>query len=212
MNQVRNIAFWSALLLFLLEVIYIVVLTIGLYRLPSTDSPIQDPWFTLMELLILAIAPLLVVLLAGLHYQTPEGQRLYTLCALSFMLALCVVTMGLHFSILTLSHLPAFSGPPWSTLVFPFRWPSLAYAADILAWDVLWPLSMVPLALSFRGSGLARWIRGTLLLSALLAALGLMGVVTANMQYRNLGILGYVPVFMVSLIFIAVLLRRQRED
>ena len=36
----------SAILLLLLEALYFIVLTIGLSTLPTSSSPIQNPWFT----------------------------------------------------------------------------------------------------------------------------------------------------------------------
>lgn len=41
---------------------YVSVLLVGFLTLPSKDDEIQQPWFTLMEILIIAIAPTMVVL------------------------------------------------------------------------------------------------------------------------------------------------------
>jgi hypothetical protein len=59
------------------------------------------------------------------------------------------VTCIVHYCILTLSCQPEFSGQSWLPLVLSFNWPSVAYALDILGWDVFFPLSMLFGALVF---------------------------------------------------------------
>jgi len=56
---------------------YAGVVAIGLLTLPSPDHPIQRPWFTLMELLILAIAPAIVCLAVAMSASsaTPLSSR-----------------------------------------------------------------------------------------------------------------------------------------
>ena len=63
-NQLGSAALQSGALAGLavavLSLAYVVVLALGLLTLPAPDQPIQNPWFTLLELLILAIAPAMV--------------------------------------------------------------------------------------------------------------------------------------------------------
>jgi hypothetical protein len=47
----------------------------------------------------------------------------------------------------------------------------------------------------FVGGGIQRAIRIGLILAGVLCLAGLLGVVTANMQIRNIGIIGYAIVF-----------------
>ena len=108
------------------------------------------------------------------------------------------VTCAVHFAILTLSHHPAFAGQEWAGLVFSFQWPSVAYALDILAWDVFFPLGALFAAAAVQGVGLARVVRGVLYASAALALAGLAGVPLANMQVRNVGIIGYAVLFPIA--------------
>jgi hypothetical protein len=104
------------------------------------------------------------------------------LTSVVFMGLLAGLTCVVHFCVLTLSRQPEFAGRPWESLVFPFTWPSVVYALDILAWDIFFPLSM------------------------LLA--GLSGVVAGDMQLRNIGIVGYVGVFLVVAALLAILFYR----
>jgi len=174
-----------------LQLAYAIVLVAGLAALPSADAPIPDPYFTAMEVLILLVAPAMVVLMAAVHAGAPDGRRLCSLLALVFMAMCAAVTSVVHFLILAVSRsLPG----DWDA-VFAFRWPSVVYAADILAWDVFFAISVLFAAAVFRTPGLSRWTGRLLLVSGVLSFAGLLGVVTGDMQVRNIGILGYAFVF-----------------
>jgi hypothetical protein len=110
-------------------------------------------------------------------------------------MAMCAAVSSLvHFLILTISRdLPG----NWES-VFAFRWPSAAYAADILAWDVFFALSVLSASRVFRTPGVSLWTGRVLLASGVLSLLGLLGVATGDMQIRNIGILGYAVVFPVA--------------
>ena len=188
-----------------LQALYAVVTIIGLATLPSPDVQIQDPWFTLMELLILLMIPSQVVLIAALHRWVPEEKRVFSLAALTFMAALVVVTALVHFSVLTLSRQPPFASNPE---VFSFIWPSVVYAADILAWDVFFPLMALAAAASLPWTGPARVAGWLLIASAVLALAGLLGIPFADMQIRNIGVVGYALVFPAALVPLAIAFRR----
>jgi hypothetical protein len=93
-------------------------------------------------------------------------------------------------------------------LVLSFNWPSVVYALDILGWDVFFPLSMLFAAPVFWGSRLAAWMRVLMTASGVLALAGVSGVVVGDMQLRNIGIVGYVGVFLVVTAQLAVLFHR----
>ncbi len=187
---------------------YAVVLSVGLLTLPSPDQQIQDPWFTLMEVLILAISPAMVIFTVALHAWVPPSRRSLALLSVVFMGMCAVVTCSVHFAVLFLSREPAFAADMWSRLFFSFTWPSVAYALDILAWDVFFPLAALFAALCVRGTGLAGLIRGLLFASAGLTFFGLLGVPLANMNIRNVGIIGYAVLFPIAAAFSAVVFHR----
>jgi hypothetical protein len=188
--------------------IYAIVLAIGLYTLTSPDQPIQQPWFACMELLILAIAPLPVAFMVALHAWAPDEHSTTALLGIAFMSMCCVVTCCVHFVILTLSREPIFAAMPWVPVVFLFRWPSLAYALDILAWDVFFPLAALCAALTVSGPGLANAVRSLFFASAAFSLAGLVGVPLGNMSIRNIGIAGYVVLFPIAAVLMAVRFRR----
>ena len=102
-----------------------------------------------------------------------------------------------------------FSGQDWADHVFGFRWPSVAYALDILAWDIFFPLAVGLAAQAIAGAGLAALVRRLLRASAALAFIGLAGVPLSNMQVRNIGIIGYAALFPVASALLARLFSTQ---
>lgn len=187
---------------------YAVVLAAGLLTLPSPDQQIQDPWFTIMELLIIAIAPVMVAYTVALHDWVPLGRKSTALLSVVFMSMCAVVTCSVHFAVLFLSREPAFADALWSGLVFSFTWPSVAYALDILAWDFFFPLAALFAALSVQGTELSGLVRWLLFASAGLAFVGLLGLPLANMSVRNIGIIGYTVLFPIAAALSAVLFCR----
>jgi hypothetical protein len=165
-----------------------------------------------MEILIIGISPSMVALTVALHAWAPMGRKSLALASVAFMSMSAAVTCTLHFAILSLGSQPAFAGEPWARLVFSFEWPSIAYALDILAWDVFFPLAALFAAATVQGAGLASMVRGLLFASAALAFLGLAGVALANMQVRNIGIIGYAVLFPIAAALLAKLFREAGSD
>jgi hypothetical protein len=206
----RSLGIFSAAATVILLVAYAVTLAVGLASLESAQQPIGDPMFTILEVLIIIMMPVMVALMVVVHAWAPVHAKALSLISLVFMSLLAGVSCSLHFVILTLSRQPEFTGQPWLPLVFSFSWPSVAYALDILGWDVFFALSMLFAAPVFRGSRLAAWIRVLMIASAVLALAGLNGVVAGDMQLRNIGIVGYVGVFLVVAALLVVFFYRAR--
>jgi hypothetical protein len=96
----------------------------------------------------------------------------------------------------------------WMPLFLSFKWLSVSYALDILAWDVFFALSALFAAPVFSGNRLATWIRVLLVASGVLALAGLSGVIVDDRQLRDIGIVGYASVFPVVALLLAILLHR----
>ena len=203
MQKRGSVGSHSALALAALCIAYAAVLAIGLITLPSPDQAIQNPWFTIMELLILAIAPAMVGVTVGLHGWTTAERKSLSMLSVIFMSMCAVVTSGVHFSVLTLSNHSAFAEHQWAHLLFSFRWPSIVYALDILAWDLFFPLAALFAALAVHGAGTARLVKALLYASAVLSFIGLAGVPVGNMNIRNIGIIGYVVLFPIAAVLLA---------
>lgn len=63
---------------------YALTLAAGLLSLESPEQPIGDPLFGLLEVLILALMPPLVTLLAAVHAWAPARAKTLSLSALVF--------------------------------------------------------------------------------------------------------------------------------
>jgi hypothetical protein len=208
----RRFGFVSAVGVVVLSASYFVPLVMGFLTLPSPDVAFVEPWFSMMELLILPLAPLMVALTVAIHATTPTALRPFSIAAIVFMGVMAGITSSVHFVVLTLSHRDDFASLPWLGSLITFQWPSVTYSLDILAWDVFFALSVLALAPVFGGSRLTNAIRALLILSGVLAVAGLAGVVLDDMAVRNIGIVGYAVVYPVAAVLIARYFGAKRWD
>jgi hypothetical protein len=189
-----RVASWTV---FFLVVIYAVVLILGFLSLKSPQDQIGDPYFTLMELLIILMMPFMVMSMIAVHAYATPGAKVYSFTALAFMIVMAVITSGLHFVILTVSRQIEAAGLTSAPLFFSFKWPSVAYALDILAWDWFFALSILFAVPVFKGSGIEKTLRYFMIATGVLSLIGLFGVPLAIMNVenwfvvRNIGIVGY---------------------
>jgi len=193
-----------------LSLMYAITTALGFFALESPLDPIGDPYFTMMELLIILIAPVLVAVMVSVHGYASAETKAYSLLGLAFMTLLSGITSSVHFVILTVRPHFEMAGIAGESLFLSFTWPSMAYAVDILAWDVFFPLSVIFTAFVFRSGGLEKTIRYLLIASGVLSMLGLIGVPLANMNIRNIGVLGYALVAPVAFLFIAFQFNRTK--
>jgi hypothetical protein len=208
----RRFGILAAAATVLLILAYAITLAVGLLSLSSPEEPIGDPMFSMLEVLIILMMPAMIALMVAVHAWAPSRLKTLSLAAVLFMAMLGVVTCSLHFLILTLSRQTVFAEQSWLPLFVAFRWPSVAYALDILGWDVFFPISMFFAAPVFRGRGLAAWIRRIMIASGALALAGLSGVAFGDMRLRNIGIVGYVGVFLVVAALLFVLFHRSAPE
>ncbi|MBL8546905.1 MAG: hypothetical protein JNL81_10600 [Hyphomonadaceae bacterium] len=185
---------------------YATVTAAGFAALRAPGEPIPDPYFTVMEALILALAPVLILVMVVVHAWAAPARKRFAFAAIVFMAITAALTSIVHVAVLTLSRAPAFAAyARW----LEFRWPSPVYALDILAWDVFFALSVGCAAFVFDGGGAAAWVRRLFVVSSVLSAAGLLGVVLSDMMVRNIGIVGYAIVFPAGVACFAWVLRRQ---
>jgi hypothetical protein len=191
-----------------LLIAYAITLVLGLLSLKSPLDQIGDPYFTLLEVLIIVLAPVLVLVMVAVHGYASPGTKFFSLSALAFMIILAGITSSVHFVVLTVSRQIAAAGFPWASMFFSFEWPSVAYTLDIFAWDVFFALSMLFAAVVFRNGRLETAIRYLMILGGVLSLAGLIGVALADMNIRNIGIVGYVGVSLVIFPLLGVLFWR----
>ncbi|KAB2877460.1 hypothetical protein F9K33_16375 [bacterium] len=190
-----------------LLVVYGITLILGLISLKSPNDPIADPYFTLMELLIVLIMPIMVLVMAALHYYSSPESSLYSLMALIMMAIAAVITSSVHFVILTVSRHAEMAAMPWTSFLLSFKWPSIAYTLDILAWDWFFALSMLFAAPIFKSGRLEIAVRSLMIVSGLLSLAGLIGVPLADMQIRMIGVIGYAVVTPFLFLFLGIVFK-----
>jgi hypothetical protein len=187
---------------------YAVTLAAGFLSLQSPQQPIGDPLFSILEILIILTMPVMVALMVAIHAWASPETKVFSLMALVFMGLLAGLTCSLHFVILTVSRQAAFAPLAWLPLFLSFKWPSVANALDILAWDVFFPLSMLSAAPVFSEGRVATSIRVLMVVGGVLALGGLSGVIVGDMRLRNIGIVGYAGMFPVATLLLAILFYR----
>ncbi len=185
-HVVRKLGIVSGFAVAGLGLIYLLVTGIGLATLPARDAPIGQPWFGMMEVLILVLVPFLLGLATAVR-GTGLAPR-FTRPALPLMAAALALTSVVHLSILALGVEDAFA------------WPSLPYTLDIIAWDGLFAIAVLLMAPAFRGEP---GIQRLLLASGGLALFGLSGPITGVMPLRMIGVIGYAVLFPIAAALIA---------
>ena len=155
----RLLAVAAAWSLFGVGLLYIVVTTTGFVVAGGLQTPILDPVFALMELLILVEAPLIVLLFVAVHRYAVPTRRTFSLAALSPTIAMAWLTLGVHFLLLTVGRQVDPSLIPGFDYLFTFKWPSVVYALDIVAWDFSFGLVLLAAAPVFTGPAVHRAVR-----------------------------------------------------
>ena len=189
---------------------YAVITLLGFLSLESSEDPIGNPYFTVMEILTILIAPLMTISMIAVHYYASPNDRIYSLVAALFMLAMTAITSGVHFTILTLSNQNEVEEVANFSFFFSFKWFSVVYALDVLAWDWFFALSFLFASIVFKNGRLEKFVRTLMILSGSLSLAGLIGVALGNMQIRNIGIVGYAVVAPVVFLLIGKILSRPR--
>jgi peptidoglycan/LPS O-acetylase OafA/YrhL len=75
-----------------------------------------------------------------------------------------------------------------------FKWPSLLYAVDIVAWDVFFGLAVLFAVPAFARDSAPR-VRAGLIATGSLCLIGLVGPFANALGWRAIGIFGYTIVF-----------------
>jgi hypothetical protein len=191
-----------------LGMLYAVTTVFGLLSLKNSHDPIGDPFFSMMELLIVCITPLMVISMVAVHAYAPPEMKVYSLTALIFMILLTGITSSVHFVILSVSHQIAATNMAWVPLLIAFEWPSVAYTLDILAWDWFFSLSMLCAAPVFKVGRLEKTVRVLMIISGVLSLAGLIGVPFEDMQVRMIGVLGYAVISPIVFLLLGIVFGR----
>ncbi|HOO57247.1 MAG TPA: hypothetical protein PLN69_10515 [bacterium] len=195
----------------LLLIIYIPVTIIGILSIETPADPIHDPYFSIMELLIILIAPLLTVNTVVIYLNSKNSDKVYGMISMILMSILTVITSSVHFVVLTASRTIEQLGLENASLFFSFEWPSVAYALDILAWDWFFALSMIMGAFTFNATKQERLLRAIMIISGVISLSGLAGVPLSNMNIRNIGIIGYTIIAAIAFFIMGTVYKKQMK-
>lgn len=176
-----RLGFGSAIALTVVCLAYLVVVAVGVAR-AGLDAPIVDPVLAVMEILTMVAAILYCVLLYAVRSTAQPGRRPVATIALTFGMAMAGLTCAVHGFALAVAR---------RTGSFTLEWPSLLYAVELLAWDVLLGVSLLAAAAVFRGPGLNAAARVSLGVSGVLCLAGSVGPLVGDMALQRIGIVGY---------------------
>lgn len=196
-----RIGYWAASALALVGVAYAVAVGLGIAD-AGLDDPIGDPVLAVMEILTMAAAPLVVMVMAAIHGIAGRDRKTPGLLALAFAVIMAGLTCGVHFTALTAGR---------QTGVPVLQWPSTAYALELLAWDVFLGLSLLFAAPVFVGAGVFAAARWSLAIAGALCLAGTIGPITGSMALQRIGIVGYGVVLPIVWVILARVFRRCAE-
>jgi hypothetical protein len=190
----RRIGMWSARVLLGIGVAYAVTMVTGFSSMGSLGKPLPDPYLAVAEALILVMAPVLVLLAAVVHACAPQRVRIFSVNAVGWMTAAAGFTMTVHVVELTVVRRIKSDALPGYQYLFGFRWPSLLYGIDVVAWDVFFALALLFMVPVFRACG-NRALGNWLLSSGALSLIGIIGPAFNHIGLREIGIFGYAVIF-----------------
>jgi hypothetical protein len=204
-RAIGRAAAWAA---FFVGQVYAIASLLGFLSLKSPQDPIGDPFLSIMALLLILLAPCMVVCMIAVHAYASPDRKVYSATALAFMLLAAGITSCVNFSVLTVSSHIVMTSSSWLPLFLPYKWPAVAYALDILAWDWFFALSMLAAAPVFKEGRLAKMVQILLIISGVLCLVGLIGIPFDEVTAISVGIIGYGVVAPIVFLLIAIVFGR----
>jgi hypothetical protein len=195
---------WSAWVVYFLGIAYGITLVVGFASVASLSAPLPDPFLAIAELLFIVMAPAMVVMMAAIHAYAPHSGKTLSVTAFGFMILLAGLTTSVHFvELMVVRRIQPASVAGFSEL-FPFHWPSVLYALDIVAWDWFLGLALLFAAPLFSGGRIEASVRAGMIVSGALCLAGLVGPAIGDLNLRAIGIAGYAVVLPVVCLLLAV--------
>ena len=178
---------WTAWALAALYVVYLAVLFAG----DVAAGVPREPYLTAAEILSIAGALMQVGLVALIYECAPPRARTVSLAALGWMFSMAGLTVTVHFVQLTVARRIDVAATADLARLFGWEWPSLLYAIELVAWHLLFGLSLLLAASAFRGRGAEAAVRTGLRITGSLCIIGLVGPAVGDLSWRMIGAFGY---------------------
>lgn len=173
---------------------YVPVLVAGLIA-AAPGAPVPDPYNAVLELLIIPSALAMVIAFAAVHRWATPQRRLLSASALALVALTAGLTICVHAVLLTVGRHADTSKLPGYDVLLSWRWPSVVFALDIVAWDLFLGVALLLAAPVLRG-----WPSRLLTISGVLCLAGITGAVLGDMNVRDIGIVGYAVVLPIALL------------
>ncbi len=207
----QRMGLWSAQIMVFLAVVYIATGAVGLSWVPSPALPpglVQvDPFLAILEIIMVIIAPVEVVLFTAVYAYASQDRKICGLCALIFVSILCALTCSVHFVLLTVGRQTGYTAAPGAF----YPWPNMLFSLDLLAWDIFQGLGLLFAAPVFRGGGLSKAVRLSMIISGSLCIVGVAGPASGDLRFQVPAIVGYAGGLTVVCALLAVLFARSGE-
>ena len=197
---VRRLGLWSAVGVAGVGVLYVGVIACWLIVEATPREPIGDPYLAVMEVLTILSALALVGIVIALRYFAVSDRGACALAALLFGSFGAVVTMGVHFVQLTAVRQMWRAG---DLVDYRLVWPSVLFAVEYFAWDVLVGVTMIAAGLSLSDRPVEIAARRALLGGGGLCIVGVAGPVSGWMVLQNVSLFGYAVVLPVAAALLA---------
>ena len=171
--QYRKVGRFAAWTGFGIMQVYSVVSGLAFFSLKGPYDAVEEPYLPVMALLTILLSSVMVVTLIAVHaYAAPE-HRVYSFMALAFAILLAGITSSVNFAVFVVSRQAIEASAPWHSVFLPYRWPTMAYAMDLFAWDWFYSLAVLSAAVVFTKGPLERVTRIVMVLSGWLSLIGL---------------------------------------
>ena len=183
----------SALAVTIVGAAYLVVLATAMLRV-GLSTPISDPILAVMEVLTIASALPLLGVAAALYVIMAPAQKTTGVLLLSLTTLFAGTTCAVHFLELTVGRQRGVGG---------LVWPSVPYAAELLAWDVFLGMALLVAARGLPATAESRTTRVALQLAGYLCLAGTVGPLIGRMRWQLIGVAGYALVLPVAMLLLA---------
>lgn len=198
-SKAKRLGISSALTIAVIGALYLVVIVSWLLIEASPNDPIGDPYLAVMEILTIASAFAVAGFAVSVVCYVDIGNRLPAGGALVSAILAAGLTTTVHFVQLTAVRQLWRSG---DMADYRLVWPSLIFAVEYFAWDILIGLFMV-----FTGWALSRAEANSgghrvFISGGVLCLLGVAGPLSGQMLFQNVSVLGY-AVFLPIAAFLA---------
>ena len=178
----------SALTIVFVGILYLVTIGSWLLIEASPSDPIGDPYLAAMEVLTIISAFAVVGFAVSVLCFVEIPNRLPAVGALISAVLAAGLTTTIHFVQLTAVRQLWRSG---DITDYRLVWPTLIFAVEYFAWDILIGLFMVLTGWALSGAQVRSGGQRVFIVGGALCLLGVAGPLTGQMLLQNIAVLGY---------------------